>query len=137
MKPPMVRRMVDFPHPEGPRKVTISPSYTFRLMCSTPSPLSYRFVMSLISSLTFRLSCAMITESVLALLIFSFLLVKCCVSLLSYFILNPPAMASGPINFRIRKIITADGMIRSSANTAPICTAELSSTIPYIATGMV
>ena len=53
MKPPMVRRMVDFPHPEGPRKVTISPSYTFRLMCSTPSPLSYRFVMSLISSFDF------------------------------------------------------------------------------------
>ena len=57
--------------------------------------------------------------------------------MLPYFILKPPEIASGPMYLRIAKIMSADGMISRIANTAPIWTAEESSTMPYIATGMV
>ena len=56
---------------------------------------------------------------------------------MGYFILKPPEIASGPMYLRIAKIMSADGMISRIANTAPIWTAEESSTMPYIATGMV
>src|SRR3954468_14796098 len=46
-RPAIIRRAVDFPHPDGPTRIMNSPSLTSRSMCLTASkPSSYRFVTS-------------------------------------------------------------------------------------------
>ena len=59
-KPAIMRRVVVLPQPEGPRNVTNSPRFTYRLKSDTAvNPLSYVFVMFL-SSMIFSLPTAIV-----------------------------------------------------------------------------